>query len=118
MFIILSVFCFQCKKSSSPIYEILPETKEWTVFQPGTWWLYKNLRTNSTDTWKVVSYKESVRIAGKTSPDSYKTLQIYIETRLRDTFYYLVTPGSSTLKTSKYFGLFQMCFFNSELTSL
>lgn len=119
IFALFTLTFFQfCKHPETKIHEIDKETKEWVVFQPGTWWLYKNLRTLESDTWKVVSHTESVILADEVNASNFKVLKIHIQTRFRDTFYIYVNSGSATFVTSKHFGLSQLCFFNSSSLSL
>lgn len=109
---ILILLGLSCKKSSSRTIEIEKETRDWVVFQPGTWWVYKNINNNFIDTWKVVGMSEGLVLADEFSISNYKYINVNIQSKYKDTFYLYIENEYCYLSTNKYFGLDQMCFHN------
>lgn len=52
MLIACSKSTFQQPFTPGPAYNIPAEFKAWTIFNPGSWWVYKNEKTNVIDTTK------------------------------------------------------------------
>jgi hypothetical protein len=49
-FALLTTFQFSCKKNSEPKHNTIPEeVKSYYLFQPGSYWIYHNTKTNYID---------------------------------------------------------------------
>ena len=53
---------YQPNYTEGPLYSIPAEMKEWTMFKPGSYWIYKNETTNESDssTYKYGPYFEQI----------------------------------------------------------
>jgi hypothetical protein len=109
----LLLFLSTCKKDKPETRYVDQETKDFAVFKPGSWWLYQNKKTNERDTWKLVSKKESIAMADETTPYNFEQISLIIQTKLNDSFEYLIEERSVMFITNKYFGLFQPAYFEN-----
>lgn len=121
-FFILIVSCFvlvvllsTCKHVNSyPITYVQQETKDFTFFQPGTWWEYKNLKTNELDTWRVLEVSEVIAGDEETSNGKYQTLSIQLNSYYYNSFKMTINDNFCSISTVKNnTALVQHCFFKS-----
>jgi hypothetical protein len=117
------LFTQSCDKKTEPRTAfIAQETKDFCVFQKGTWWEYENTRTNLLDTWKVVEVLN--RFAQQTDGSKnekvvylFEDIRIKITSIYRDTFSFDV-GGGVRFRTNKYFGLHQLSYYENGLDSM
>jgi hypothetical protein len=61
---------FSCKKEDHNHY-VSQEFKEWTIFKPGSYWVYKNETTNVTDSIYVISNPATVLFKDQDNPHDF-----------------------------------------------
>lgn len=113
-FVLLQYSCTEDYSNRETVY-IDQDTKDFTVFKPGTWWLYKNLKNNVNDTWKMFFTENYIILPGKTVPNNVERIVLKVSTISRDTFKILITVNNADFATSKFNGSNQICYFNSHL---
>lgn len=105
--------CTEDYSNRETIY-INQETKDFINFKPGTWWLYKNLRNNNTDTWKISNSINRIIRAGKTNPNNMENIILNVNTVRNDTFNFDFENTEIKLITNKFNGLDQICYYNNN----
>ncbi|MDP2176788.1 MAG: hypothetical protein Q8K70_12865 [Bacteroidota bacterium] len=115
------LFTQSCDKKTEPhTAYIAKETKDFCVFQKGTWWEYENTRTNLLDTWKVVEVLNRFEVIENTKGKvTYwaEDIKLNLTSIYRDTFSVFV-GGGVDFSTNKYFGLHQLSYFENGLDSM
>lgn len=105
--------CTEDYSNRETIY-INQETKDFIYFKPGTWWLYKNLKTNINDTWKISNRINKIIPPGKTNPYNIENIILSVNTAVYDTFNFDVENNEIIFITKKFNGLNQICYYNNN----
>ncbi|MDP2175641.1 MAG: hypothetical protein Q8K70_06980 [Bacteroidota bacterium] len=114
-YIFLMIITQSCdKKTEPPKAYIAQETKDFCVFQKGTWWEYENTRTNLLDTWKVINLTFNFFNDEKIGNVNYETFGMEITSKYNDTFKFGGFKFGYGFSTSKYFGIGQIAYFETE----
>ncbi len=103
----------KCSKDEHNTEFINQETKDFIVFKPGSWWVYRKNITNEIDTWKLISRSENIIPADETNNYNTEKITMTIYTNLNDSFQYSIENFGADFKTGKYFGLFQAAYFEN-----
>lgn len=86
LFIIISVIFISCKKEDVTHLKVSQEFRHWTVFEKGSYWIFKNDSTQAMDSVYIIQ-----------GPDSYETMPDQNVSRE----YVYTTYSSGILKTSE-----------------
>jgi hypothetical protein len=108
------------KKTEPPTAYIAQETKDFCVFQKGTWWEYENTRTNLLDTWKVVEVLNRFEVIENTKGKvTYwaEDIKLNLTSIYRDTFSFSM-GGGVYFSTNKHLGLNQLSYYENGLDSM
>lgn len=111
--VVLTIFygCYPKYESSQTIL-IDQETKDFAVFQTGSWWLYQNKRTLALDTWKLFQfYLDAIVPASKSTEFNYELKILRFKRSLsNDTFDMYIEEKRINFISAKYFGQGQILY--------
>lgn len=91
------------------------ETKDFVLYQPGTWWEYLNTSTNEIDTWKVIAIQYDITRANEFNPNNVEEYLVRIKSTKFNDFDFYISMSAMILVSKKTLGLSQDAFFNPAL---
>lgn len=104
---------YSCRKKEVDVWRVSQDIKDFTVFKPGTWWLYKNLKTNLEDTWKVLELNQG--ISGiREEPSKFEFIETKISSYTLGKFDLVIKPYGAELSGQSLFDYVDVCFFENS----
>lgn len=92
----LLILTFNNCKDKIEVRRVGQETKDFCVYNAGSWWVYQNSRTNEIDTWRILS-SDRKEIIQKKNEVSYELFIMFLKTDIATHFELNVEPNYSII---------------------